>query len=194
MESVPLGSDPDRREQNQWLSLYDVPAYVRRARSVEDALEGLVARGKQQREAWLAMARLRLGRLRALAGDWPALLPYLADEGQLAVLERLWSELAPKLRLPPAPTSAPRRLRRALAELVSSLERFNARWREHLGKVDLAQVNQLREGYNRYYVLEKACALRSDLLARLGFTPLPPLDHAEVERRLPPLPVPRLAR
>ena len=54
-------------------------------------------------------------------------------------------------------------------------------------------VNDKRDGYNRYYVLEKACALRSDTLARLGFSPLPPMDLAELRAHLPPLPVPRLA-
>lgn len=193
MDSVPLGSDPDRREQNRWLGLFDAPAYVRRARGVEEALERVLATAQRQRDEWLLMSRLRLGRLRALAGDWPALRPHLADDDQLAILEELWSSMTPTLRLPPPPTDSPRRQRQALDELVESLTRFNARWVEYLAKVDVARVNELRAGYNRYYVLEKSCALRSDLLARLGFTPLAPLDQAELRHLLPLLPIPRLA-
>jgi hypothetical protein len=193
MEPIPIGPDADRRDMNQALSLFDVPAYIRRARGVEEALEHLVARGRRQRDEWLLMTRLRLGQLRALAGAWEALRPWLADDDQLAVLEEMWTQLTPRLRLPPEPTTSPRRLRTALVELLGSVERFNTRWRAYLDKVDPRPVNDLRENYNRYYVLEKSCALRSDVLARVHFTPLPMLDLAEVERLLPLLPVLRLA-
>jgi hypothetical protein len=193
MENVPLGSDTDVRQLNELVSLFDAPAYIRRARGVEQALEHLLARACARREEWLPMARLRLGRLRALAGCWEALRPMLANDEQLAVLEGLHAALNPKLRVAVEPTRSRRRLRGALGELVESLERFNARWRAYLDKIDLRHVNQKRADYNRYYVIEKACALRSDVLARLGFTPLAPLELAEVKALLPPLPVPRLA-
>ena len=173
-------------------SLFDAPAYVRRARNVEQALEHVLGKARAVRHEWLEMPRLRLGVLRALAGEWSALRAWLADDEQLAVLERLHEDLAPRLRLPPAPTRSPRALRRALSELIASLERFNARWLEHLRKIDLSQVNQLREGYNRYYLLEKVCAVRNDAVARAGFAPLSPLDLADLLRHLPPLPVPVL--
>jgi hypothetical protein len=57
--------------------------------------------------------------------------------------------------------------------------------------VDLSQVNALRDGYNRYYVLEKECASRSPRTARHGFRPLPPLTADDLAALLPPLPVPR---
>ena len=38
--------------------------------------------------------------------------------------------------------------------------------------IDLTHVNKLRDGYNRYYVLEKECALRNVRLAALGFDPV----------------------
>src|SRR5262249_11850260 len=151
MEFVPLGNDPDRREENEIASLFDAPAYMRRARGVDEALAQLLACCRQQREQWLLMARLRLGQLHALAGDWSALRPIVAEE-QLAVLEWLHQHLAPKLRLPPAATKSQRALRRALRELIESLERFNVKWCEYLPKVDLKAVNDLRDGYNRYYV------------------------------------------
>jgi hypothetical protein len=191
MESLPLGNDPEQRQLNEIASLLNAPAFIRRARGVEADVETLVNRGQAQRDEWAAMARLRLGQLLALAGDAAALLPLLADEGQLAVLEELQTILMPKLRVVIEPTASTRKLRRALAELVESVERFNARWRVYLDKIDLDPLNRKRADYNRYYVLEKACALRSESIARLGFTPLMPLDKTDVEALLPPLPVPR---
>lgn len=54
-----------------------------------------------------------------------------------------------------APTTSSRALRRALRELTESIERFNQRWQEFLQGVDVSHVNELRDGYNRWYVLEK---------------------------------------
>jgi hypothetical protein len=190
-ESVPLGNDPDRREFNEVASLFDAPAYIRRGRSVEEALDHLLAKARKQREEWLAMPRLYIGQLYALAGTWSSLRPLVADAAQLTKLEELHTMLSPKLRVPIAPTTSSRQLRNALAELVSSIERFNHRWHAYLKKIDVSPVNEARAGYNRYYVIEKACALRSDVLARLGFTPLPALDLAELQRHLPTLPMPR---
>ncbi len=82
---------------------------------------------------------------------------------------------------------------RALRELNESLESFNRRWRAFLEGVNLAHVNELREGYNRYYVLEKECALRSPFLARQGFVRMPPATVADIAALLPPLPIPRLS-
>jgi hypothetical protein len=158
---------------------------------VEEALAQLLARCRGQRNEWLGMVRVRLGRLRCLAGDWAVLRPLLADDDQVNLLRRLDAELRPQLRLPPKPTDSARVLGRALAELRASLERFNRRWLAYLGEVDLAPVNELREGYNRYYVLEKECALRSARLARAGFCRLEPLAAEELAARLPPLPLPR---
>lgn len=193
MDGVPLGRDPDRRFENEIAGLFDAPAYIRRARGVDAALEQLLGRARVQRDEWLEMPRLRLGQLQALAGAWSALVAHLADRTQLEVLVSLEETLQPQLRLPLAPTTSARVLVAALDELIGSLERFNARWHDYLAKIDVTAVNRLRDGYNRYYVLEKACALRSDLLARQGFRPLPPLDVAELYRHLPLLPVPRRA-
>ena len=54
----------------------------------------------------------------------------------------------------------------------------------------VAAVNELREGYNRFYVLEKEIALRSAHLARQGFRPLAPATTVELAAVLPLLPVP----
>ena len=59
-----------------------------------------------------------------------------------------------------------------------------------LEETDLTEVNALREGYNRYYLLEKECAVRSARLARQGFRRLEPVTLEELAALLPPLPVP----
>jgi hypothetical protein len=119
-------------------------------------------------------------------------LPCLADEEQLRQLEQLHAELTPKLRTPLAPTRSHRRLRGVLVELRESIARFNRRWESHLPTVDLTYVNELRDNYNNYYLLEKECALRSARLARQGFVPLEPLTTQDLFVALPLLPLPVL--
>jgi hypothetical protein len=173
------------------LAQYDAPAYVRRARAVEQAYEALLARCRQQREQWLEMVRLRVGILRATAGDWEALRPHVADDAQLDLLRNLHDTLAPLLRAPVEPTRAARPLRQALLELQQSIRRFNRRWEDYLAALDVAEVNEARAKYNRYYLLEKECALRSQAVARQGFRRLEPISPDDVARLFPPLACPR---
>src|SRR5437764_315596 len=183
------GAD-ERRLANYLLGRFGAPAYVRRARQVEDAYADLLDACRRQRDEWLEPVRWLLGELRHAAGSWPDLRPVLADDGQVRVLE----ELAALVNLsdrPPSPSGPRWRQRRRLAELCSGLERFNRRWQEYLGRVDLSPVNALRDGYNRFYVLEKECAVHSPVIARRGFRPLEPLTAADLVAALPPLPVPR---
>ncbi|MCI0461684.1 MAG: hypothetical protein L0Z62_32435, partial [Gemmataceae bacterium] len=178
---------------NQFLAYHGAPAYVRRAREVEEAFETLLEKCRRQREEWLPMVRLRLGTLHALAGDWERLTPLVTD-GEVEALRRLHEELSPRLRVPVARASSQRALRRALRELRESIENFNRRWSAFLEKLELTYVNELRDGYNRYYVVEKECAVRSPALARQGFRPLEPVTAADVAAALPPLPAPQLRR
>jgi hypothetical protein len=184
--------DEGREAFNEVLAQYDGPAYLRRARRVQGSYDGQLEQCRLQREAWLAMARVHLGMLRGLAGDWPALADHLADEEQLSILEELWTGLQPRLRVPVEPTASTRALRHALRGLNGSLERFNRRWIEFVRGLDLAAVNAERADYNRYYLLEKECAVRSPHIARQGYRPLEPLTAAGLLSVLPPLPVPRL--
>ena len=160
-----------------FLSLYDVPADVRRARAVEQAYDDLLTRCRQRREELLRDVRERLGRLRSS--------PAAARLAELeAAVQPLPESSATPLR--------PRQVQRELQELTASVERFNAAWAEFLRRLDLSGVNDLREGYNRYYLLEKECAMRSPSLARRGYQPLVPLTLEEVAAAFPPLPVPQL--
>jgi hypothetical protein len=189
-----LGCEDHRHGVNRFLAHYGAPAYVRRARQVEEALDALVGHCRRQRDEWLDLVRIRLGQLHGLAGDWAALRPLVADEGQIQRLSDLHAELKPRLRLPVASTSSARALRRALRELRESIDRFNHRWHDFLRKVDLSAVNEARDGYNRYYVLEKECAVRSPRLARIGFRRLEPMTLDELTALVPPLPVPQLQK
>ncbi len=192
VSEMPIPSrDEGQHFFNEVVAQFDGPAYLRRARRVQGAYLALLDEGRRQRGEWLAMCRIRLGTLRALAGDWPALAPHLAGEGELRKLDELWLLLEPRLRVPVEPTLSARTLREALRELSDSLQRFNRRWIEHVHRLDLTTVNALRADYNRYYLLEKECAVRSPLIARQGYQPLEPLTAAAVLAVLPPLPVPR---
>jgi hypothetical protein len=184
------GGDEERKLLTQLVAHYDAPAYVRRGRQVEAAFDHLLERCRRQRDEWLGMVRIRLGTLLALAGDLDRLRALLDSDDALSILQRLHAELNPQLRVAVRPTTSARVLRRALRELAASIDAFNRRWQMYLSTLDLTAVNELREGYNRYYVLEKECALRSARLARQGFHKLEPLTAAELAERLPPLPVP----
>jgi len=194
VEDVPItGHDRDERTRGQFIAQFGEPAYARRARRTQEALDAVVRRCRRQRDEWLLMVRIHLGMLRGLAGEWTVLRPLLADDDQVVVLEKLHEELQPRLRVPVARTSSVRKLRSTLRELRTSIEHFNRRWAEFLPTVDLAGVNELRDGYNRYYLVEKECALRSPRVGRHGFRKLEPCTTAELAALLPLLPVPRLA-
>jgi hypothetical protein len=134
------------------------------------------------------MVRLRLGTLHALAGDWLRLRPHLANDEHLAILQELHSELQPRLQIPVAATHSPTRLRRALVDLQASLARFNRLWQKAVQTIDLGAINDIRDGYNRNFLVEKECAVGSARLARLGFQRLAPITHADLIQLFPPLP------
>jgi hypothetical protein len=191
-EEIVLGRDEASEALKRFLSQFDAPAYIRRARGVEMALEHLLDHCRRRRAEWLEMVRLRIGMLHALVGDWDNLRPLLSDGEQVDILRYLLAALASPLRAPVEPTTSARALRRAIQESHESLERFNRRWQEFLESVDLTAINELRQGYNRYYVLEKECAVRSARVARQGFAPLPPLTLNDLASQFPLLPVPSL--
>lgn len=176
----------------QLVSMFDAPAFMRRAREVEHAWEQLQTRCRRQRDEWLALPRLRLARLHALLGDWSQLTPELCPPAARAELVRLFDDWRPTLRVPVSTTTSRRAIRAAFRELCESFARFNARWNEFLTGLDLAPLNRLRDGYNRYYVLEKECALRSARNARDGFTPLSMVTPETLLAEMPLLPVPNL--
>jgi hypothetical protein len=192
MDDVPiLGREAGADPVKEFLAQGGVPAYARRAKAMEAAFVELIERCREKRHELLAMVRVRLGTLGALAREWDNLQPFVA-EGGVDVLRKLHEELAPRLRVSVEPTSSARALRRALRELTESLANFNRRWLAFLEAVDLTWVNELRDGYNRYYVIEKECVVRSPLVARAGFQPRAPATLDEITAVLPALPIPEL--
>jgi hypothetical protein len=168
------------------LGQFDAPAYIRRARRVDDALACLLERCGGQREKALKPVRHRLEVLESVAGGrdvLAALLSHPEPVDLIAELHQAGAELSAR------PASSRRTLQRAVAELNDSVQAFNRRWTRFLEQVDLGPVNDARAGYNRYYVLEKECAVRSVQVARQGFQPLPPLMLEELKERFPCLPI-----
>ncbi len=191
VSDVPMPSREDGRQAfNEVLGQYGGPAYLRRARRVQASHDQLLDQCRRQREEWLGVFRIRLGKLRALAGSWEVLAPHLADAGQLGLLEELCAALQPRLRVRIEPTTSAASLRRALHELAESAERVNRRWVSFVRGLDLSGLNAERADYNRYYLLEKECAVRSPFIARQGYRPLDPVTHDDLLLTFPPLRVP----
>src|SRR6516164_2390258 len=113
------------------LGMYDAPGFARRARRIEDADRLLAQHLGQKRTEYLWMVSLRIGQLRALAGDWPALAPLFDKPEALGSLRRLHDELQPVLRLPLEPTRSLRKLRQMLEEMAEAMARFNERWHKY---------------------------------------------------------------
>ncbi len=188
--TIPQREEPGFKEV---LCQFGGPAFIRRAAQVHETFEELKRRCRQKRGELLAMVRLHLGRLRALAGDWQALRPLLQSDNDVQWLRDLYDELQPKLRLALSPTESTRPLRNGLRELAGSVARFNQRWSCFLQELDLHPVNKVREGHNRYYVLEKEFAVRSPRIARQGFIRMDPLTVQDLRTLFPPLHEPALA-
>jgi hypothetical protein len=192
-ESMSIGSNDERRLFQHFIAQNDGPAFLRRARRLNEAIAAVHERCRQQREEWLLMPRLHIGRLHILVGDWENLCPLLREENHIELLRRLHAELAPKLRLLPERTTSAWRWRNALQAVIESNERFNARWQPFVEGLDFTEVNEKVDGYNRYYLLEKECVVSSPRIARLGFEPKQPMTARDVFQAWPLLPVPVLA-
>lgn len=191
MEDIQLTDKSDQQLSQGLLGRFDAPAFARRALQVEAACADLLQRCRRERAERLDMVRLYLGTLQALAVDWAWLGPFLASEEDLNLVRELHGALQPRLRAPVAPARTDRTLRRGLREFLEGLERFNRRWRRFLGEVDLTAVNRLRADYNRWYLLEKECAMGSWRLARTFFMPLEHWTLDTLLQELPLLPVPK---
>jgi hypothetical protein len=186
MEEVSLGAREDYH-LNELLAAFDAPAYIRRARGVETSLDLLLTQAGAQRNEWLLMVKIHLATLEAVSGGWDNACWLIANTEEMAALTR---ELSPRLRGKVWPNRW--RMRGVTRRLNAAIDRFNQRWQAYVPSIDLTKINALREGYNRWYVLEKACALRNEAVARAGFVPLPMLSHQVIHDHYPPLPRVRL--
>ncbi|HLU47043.1 MAG TPA: hypothetical protein VK116_03130, partial [Planctomycetota bacterium] len=156
MSEEPLGPDPLTRslltnERLAEVAAMGIPAFVRRALRMERALEELDARLRSERSRRLA-SLLPQARALAAAGAEGARLP----SATRALLETLRAE--PDFARRKA--SPPRRIDRAIDELALRVKRFNEGWINLLERVPIDEVRMLQRDYNRFYPIEKQCALR----------------------------------
>jgi hypothetical protein len=172
------------------LPLMDAPAFVRRARQVEAAWHALVEGCSRERARLLEMPRMRLARLFALANSDSTLISVLQSSDAVRELRRMYDDRQPRLRGRVVPASSAAAILKAVVELRQSFDRFNRRWLLTLSELDLARINRLREDYNRFYLLEKECALRSTRIAREGFQPLEPVTLRRLLSDFPLLKIP----
>lgn len=176
-------------DPKELLGLYDVPAFARRGQDVETALSRLKGRCAFVRAEMLEMVRLRLR-------QWSGVAVGPEDfEGTFE--SSIWPIFEAAGYAPAAWASSPgsRRQRATVArDLASSVARFNSRWGTFVEGLNLGPLNDRIDQYNRYYLIEKECAMGSHRLASRLFVPLPPLTREELVRDHPLLPVPRPVR
>lgn len=162
-------NDPEQLLFGYIAGRYGPPAFVRRQQQVEAAWQAILHECRTEYERLLTPIRWQIAVVAAML-EIPASDEFDAKCALLRInleVERRWRR----------PHEMPRRARIEFERLVASARQFDQHWTAFVKAVDLAEVNRLREGYNRYFVLEKECALRSERLAQLGFQPLSPATH-----------------
>ncbi len=183
------GSNSDRLAKAV-LARYDGPAYLRRAKQMELAIAGLHQKCQEARLEMLHLVRLRLNTLMAAAGSWEVLVPDYINPSAADFLRELLGPATPETAVARPVVGSAGRIRQALEELRDAIHWFNWRWLGFLQGLDLNPVNALITGYNRWYVLEKECAVGSPRVARQGFRPVPVITLDDLKSRYPPLPMP----
>lgn len=178
------------QNSDELMYAFDVPAYVRRARGVEDAWNVLLDNCRHARGRLLEMPRMRLAKLFVLGQLAVQDLPDIIADEDLRWLRALHQDWQPQLRAMIKPARSESELERAKTELQLSFRRFNMRWSKHLHELELAPINRLRDNYNRYYLLEKECAVRSARVAQAGFVPLKCVSVADLFEEFPLLRIP----
>ena len=185
-----MPGDDNPQNADEVMYAFDAPAFVRRAREVEDAWIGLLERCRRERQRLLEMPRMRLARFFAL-GQLSSQNPFsICTPNDLTYLRGLYQEWQPQLRGAVNPARSRGELERAKGDLGRSFGRFNERWSKYLHELDLAPINRLRDGYNRFYLLEKECALWSSRIAQQGFVPLKLVTLEDLEIEFPALRIP----
>ncbi|MGF1580120.1 MAG: hypothetical protein ACFCD0_12225 [Gemmataceae bacterium] len=183
----PLMDGEDSNMFQQFLAQGGSPAFVSRGAQVEESFQRLLRKCQKQRREWLEMFCLRLATVKALAGSFDAFRLWLSED-QVNSLQELHDELRPRLRIPRDQTDSPKVIEKALKELQEAIHFFNNRWKRFLHELDLSKVNDLREKYNAYYLIEKECVVRSPVVARRQFEELKPVTMVDLLSHFPLLP------
>ncbi|QDU64823.1 hypothetical protein Pan216_57160 [Planctomycetes bacterium Pan216] len=185
MDVMP-GSDGWAQGAKQMLGLCDAPAYLRRARRVEESIERVARRCESKRYELLDGVRFRLRGWNRLCQDDGTNWERLPEEMR-RLLEIVSSTAFSEgdRRIAFGVTGTVRDLLEAINE---SVERFNRRWLTFVESLDTTAANRLIDGYNQYYLFEKECAVGSPWLAARGYQPKEVLNRDWILKRYPPLP------
>ena len=193
MTANPPDYEGSRGEMLKILADNDMPpAFIERARRTEAANDQVIQLAKKERYELLDMSRLRLGVLaEMIRQDWSLLKEFIEDDS-IEYLRALHSDWKPQLRVEVSASNQARRLKKAITELIESFSAFNRKWKTYVElEANYFEVNELREGYNKFYVVEKAAAFDSERLARDGFVELAPFTADELLQTLPYLKLPK---
>ena len=183
----PMRNHEEQQTFQQIAGVFDEPAFIRRARQTENAWTFLLQRAKREYLERLKMPLMRLARLEMLSSNFQLIGNALAPEA-VTILADVFQTHTPRLKRQLKATACQSELDKEVRLLVESFRRFNSKWESFIQKLDYERVNILRDGYNKYYVLEKECALQSFRTAYDSFRPLPPVSEREVLQRFPLLP------
>jgi hypothetical protein len=163
------------------------PAFIARARAPQIALDALLHACETKREEMLQWPTFHLAMLaQQVRNDWSRLGPWLAIPESVTMLEALHASMPANV---PLQSNLLVSDKAALRQFLESAERFNRQWRTYIDGLDLEPVNQPRRDFNRFYVLEKACAFGSERVTE-GFEPLGMIDSAYLYARFPFLTLP----
>jgi len=159
--------------------------------SVDDAETRVVKKCEADRHQMLYAVRLRLRLWNRLLKDRPRLretVSLAAKEYAAQIGEAVFGLDEPRVSIAPAGWSifATKHWR----AFVKAIEEFNVDWQRYLETLSLDDLHRTIDGYNRYYVLEKECAVRSVRTALRGFVPKRKPTWMDFLERFPPLPTP----
>lgn len=183
VRAVPWKTPPEDMVKG---ALGEVPAYVRRARRVEDAMRDLFRDAALAREERLLFVVLRLGHHRDVlaALDREPSVGVTSLHDAVAGLEAWRRRRSRSVGLAGEPA-------RSLASLRESVARFNRRWEAWVREeAPLARVNREVDGYNRHYRLERQCALKYVPFDAIRFEEKSAVTAADLLREFPLLTVP----
>ncbi len=165
-------------------------AFIGRGNAPQIALDALLQNCAVYREEQLKWPRRHFATLQQrILCDWSRIKPYLVSQEEIGLFPVLQSQIAPSERT--QTFSFLTTNRRVLRQFCESAERFNRVWSAFVTGAGLDHVNELRENYNRYYPMEKACAFGNDSVNE-GFEPLPLLESSMLLERFPLLKLPEL--
>jgi len=175
-------------EVKELMGLFDAPAFARRGRDVEWALNKTLILCRKKRLELLEMVHCRL-RMWSAATTGP-------DDWQLAFqepIDGIWIVAeAPPPHFKGNGNISKRQLLQLATGLLQSVERFNTRWPQWISQLQVDSINRQIDHYNKYYVLEKECIVGSARLAARLFEPQPRMEPEWLLGQFPLLPVPKL--